>query len=138
MRTHLDIGMRLLAAHPLAFLVRNAIGLHYERPDGRGYPRGLTLEAIPVAARIVGICDAFDAMTRSRPYRRGISRDEALAILREQAGHQFKSGLVDRFVQLGHSKQLDHVLGHSDDGIPLQVCPNCGLTLPTLVLRRTS
>ena len=135
MRTHPDIGMRLLAAHPLAFLVRDAIGLHHERPDGCGYPRGLTLEAIPVAARIVGICDAFDAMTSSRPYRRGMPRDEALAILCEQAGHQFESGLAERFVQLGRSKQLDHILGHSDDGMPLQVCPNCG---PTLVVRRTA
>lgn len=132
-KTHPDIGQRMLAGHPLAALVNDAVLLHHERPDGSGYPQGLSGERIPVMARMVGICDAFDAMTSHRPYRAGMARDTALAILREQRGTQFDTRLTDVFVELGVSGALDHVMGHSDDGIPLQSCPMCG---PTLVLRR--
>lgn len=131
-KTHPDIGMRMLAGHPLAHLVADAVLLHHERPDGRGYPRGLAGEAIPEIARIVGICDAFDAMTSQRPYRAGMPRDQAIAIIREFRGTQFDARHADRFVALGERGELDHIMGHSDDGIPLQDCPMCG---PTLVLR---
>lgn len=132
-KTHPDIGLRMLAGHPLAALVRDAVHLHHERPDGKGYPKGLQGEAVPVMARIVGICDAFDAMTSHRPYRPGMPIDQALAILRREKGVQFDEKLTDVFIALGAEGHLDHVLGHSDDGIPLQSCPMCG---PTLALRR--
>lgn len=67
-KTHPDLGLRMLARHPLAAFVGDAVGMHHERPDGLGYPNGLTTENIPVAARIVGICDAFDAMTTALPH----------------------------------------------------------------------
>lgn len=130
-KTHPDIGLRMLATHPLARLVSDAVALHHERPDGRGYPRGLTADAIPEMARIVGICDAFDAMTSHRPYRAGMLRDRALAIIREGSGTQFDSRFAALFIGLGHDGPLDHIIGHSDAGIPLQTCPMCG---PTLVL----
>ena len=132
-KTHPDIGLRMLAGHPLAILVRDAIHLHHERPDGQGYPWGLRGEAIPVMARVVGICDAFDAMTSHRPYRAGMPIDQALGILQRAKGTQFDEKLADSFIALGKSGALGHVLGHSDEGIPLQSCPMCG---PTLVLRR--
>jgi HD-GYP domain-containing protein (c-di-GMP phosphodiesterase class II) len=62
----------MLAGHPLAELAEAAVRAHHETPDGKGYPRGLAGEQVPVDARIVGICDAFDAMTSTRPYRRGM------------------------------------------------------------------
>ena len=132
-KTHPDIGIRMLAGHPLAPLVKDAIQLHHERPDGKGYPLGLSEPSIPDMARIVGLCDAFDAMTSHRPYRQGMHRDQALGILDKHQGTQFDARLVETFVAMGHSGALDHVLGHSDDGIPLQSCPMCG---PTLVLRQ--
>lgn len=132
-KTHPDVGLRMLAGHPLANLVRDAVHLHHERPDGRGYPRGLEGAAVPVAARIVGICDAFDAMTSHRPYRPGMPIEKALDILMREKGAQFDESLASRFVALGEAGRLDHVLAHSDEGIPLQSCPMCG---PTLVLRR--
>ena len=132
-KTHPDVGQRMLAGHPLAALVSDAVLLHHERPDGLGYPRGLSTDKIPLMARMVGICDAFDAMTSHRPYRAGMPRDKALGILVEQRGTQFDAALTDVFIELGRSGALDHVLGHSDDGIPLHSCPMCG---PTLVLRR--
>lgn len=133
--THPSVGFRILSAHPLAALVGDAVLLHHERPDGRGYPRGLAADAIPDVARIVGICDAFDAMTSVRPYRSGMARDQAIAIIGEFRGTQFDARFADVFVALGEAGDLDHVMGHSDDGIPLQSCPMCG---PTLVTRRES
>lgn len=132
-KTHPDMGMRMLAGHPLADLVKDAIQLHHERPDGQGYPLRLSGEAIPEVARIVGVCDAFDAMTSHRPYRQGMPRDKALGILSAAKGMQFDARFADIFIAMGQDGQLDHVLGHSDDGIPLQSCPMCG---PTLVLRK--
>lgn len=132
-RTHPEVGARMLAAHPLAGLVRDAILLHHERPDGAGYPLGLRGLAVPMVARLVGICDAFDAMTSHRTYRAGRPRDEALRVLREEAGRQFDSEFVQAFLDLGGRGALDHVLGHTDHGIPLHTCPMCG---PTVVVRR--
>ncbi|WP_275937285.1 HD-GYP domain-containing protein, partial [Escherichia coli] len=79
----------MLAGHPLADLVREAVLHHHETPDGRGYPRGLSATAIPMAARVVGICDAFDAMTSSRPYRPGMPVSMALDKLEAALGRQF-------------------------------------------------
>ena len=132
-RTHPEMGWRMLAGHPLAELVKEAVYSHHERPDGKGYPRGLSAAQIHQDARIVGICDAFDAMTSSRPYRVGMSRGQALAIIHSQSGSQFDVGLTGHFIELGRLGVLDHVMGHSDEGIPLQECPMCG---PTLVIKR--
>lgn len=134
-KTHPTIGMRMLSGHPLAQLVSDAVLLHHERPDGLGYPRGLAGDAIPDMARIVGICDAFDAMTSHRPYRPGMPRDKAIGILRQFRGNQFDARFADVFIALGEADELDHVMGHSDERIPLQSCPMCG---PTLVITRES
>lgn len=132
-KTHPEVGWRMLAGHPLARLAEAAVRAHHETPDGTGYPRGLAGAAVPVDARIVGICDAFDAMTSTRPYRRGMPIDRALAIVEEALGRQFDAELGRRFVALGRAGRLDHIVGHSDEGIPLHECVMCG---PTLVLRR--
>lgn len=134
-KTHPNMGTRMLAGHPLAVLVKDAIGLHHERPDGKGYPLRLSGDSIPEVAQIIGVCDAFDAMTSHRPYRQGMPRDKALDILSSEKGTQFDARFADIFITMGQAGQLDHVLGHSDDGIPLQSCPMCG---PTLVLRKSS
>lgn len=132
-KTHPEMGLRMLAGHPLAGLVKNAIHLHHERPDGSGYPVGLTHESIPLEARIVGVCDAFDAMTSHRPYRAGMPLENALSTVHESLGRQFDQRFGSLLIELGEAGQLDHIRGHSDDGIPLQSCPMCG---PTLVVRR--
>lgn len=132
-KTHPELGWRMLAGHPLAPMVEAAVRAHHETPDGKGYPRGLAGETVPVDARIVGICDAFDAMTSTRPYRRGMPIEKALSIIGENLGRQFDQALGQRFIQLGQQGALDHVVGHSDEGIPLHECVACG---PTLVIRR--
>ena len=123
-QTHPTVGARLLAGHPLAELVRDAVLLHHERPDGRGYPRRLEGGALPMAARIVGVCDAFDAMTSHRPYRAGLPRGEALERVRAARGSQFDAEVTDGFLAMGEAGDLDR---HSDEGIPLLSCPMCGL-----------
>ena len=59
---------------------------HHERPDGKGYPRGLQGEALPLGARILAVADGFDAMTTDRPYQKGMTTEKALSILRKNAG----------------------------------------------------
>lgn len=133
-KTHPEVGWRMLAGHPLASLVEAAVRSHHETPDGKGYPRGLSGEAVPIDARIVGICDAFDAMTSTRPYRRGMPVEQALQIIEQNLGRQFDTACGERFIALGRSGQLDHIVGHSDEGIPLRSCLACG---PTLVVQRS-
>jgi putative two-component system response regulator len=77
-----------------------AIRHHHERIDGLGYPDGLAGNAIPVAARVLAIVDAFDAMTSDRPYRPGMGADEALAVLRRYAGKQWNAAMVEVFADL--------------------------------------
>lgn len=132
-KTHPDVGNRLLSQHPLADLARAAVMSHHETPDGKGYPHQLAGADIPIDARIVGICDAFDAMTSTRPYRRGMPMDKALAIIEENLGTQFDAALGSLFVGLGKAGALDEIVGHSEPGIPLQECPMCG---PIIVVRR--
>ena len=132
-RTHPESGLRLLGAHPLAQLARDAVLLHHETPDGNGYPYGLRAEAIPLVARIVGICDAFDAMTSTRPYRTGMPIAKALSIIRLELGRQFDAEMGELFLTLGESDALAHIVGHTDEGIPLERCLSCG---PTIVRPR--
>lgn len=132
-QTHPDVGARLLADHPLASWALDAIQAHHERPDGRGYPKGLRGTDIPYAARVIGQCDAFDAMTSNRPYRKAMPVSAALVLMEAGLGTQFDESLGRHFLALGADGLLDHIAAHSDDGIPLQHCVMCG---PTLVLRR--
>ena len=73
---------------------------HHERFDGAGYPRGLSGEEIPLAARIFAIADSFDAMTSDRPYRSALSADEAVAEILGGSGTQFDPACVDAFEEL--------------------------------------
>ena len=125
-QTHPEVGWRLLAQHPLAKLAEEAVRSHHETPDGKGYPRGLTGDAISVDARIVGLCDAFDAMTSTRPYRKGMPITQALSIIRENLGKQFDATLGALFLELGAQGAFEHIVGHSEEGIPLQSCAMCG------------
>ncbi|MDX6585795.1 MAG: hypothetical protein QOI31_268 [Solirubrobacterales bacterium] len=97
MRRHTMIGYKILNATPAMRPVATLVRSSHERWDGRGYPDGLVGEMAPLGARIVSICDAFDAMTSKRPYSEALSRREALAELRACAGTQFDPDLVEVF-----------------------------------------
>ncbi len=132
-KTHPEVGLRVLAGHPLLGLVAAAVGAHHETPDGSGYPQGLGRDSVPLDARIVGVCDAFDAMTSHRPYRKGMPLEKALSIIEENRGIQFDQAAADTLITMGRSGELNPIMGHTDDGIPLHECPMCG---PTIVIRR--
>ncbi len=134
-KTHPSIGSKLLNSHPLAEMVSSAASDHHERMDGKGYPRGLHGEQLSLTARIVSIADAFDAMTSTRPYRKGMSVEQALCRLEEGAGTQFDSELVNHICELGRAGDLDHIVGHTADGIPTVICPHCG---PVIAIPRNT
>ncbi len=125
-KEHALVGARLLQGHPLEALLRDAILHHHEHADGSGYPAGLKGLEIPLAARIIAICDAFDAMTSQRPYRKAMPPAEALTQIERGLGRQFDAEFGARFVSLGRAGGFDHILGHSDIGIRVQTCPACG------------
>ena len=97
-RTHPLIGETIIAplrsATKLLPIVRN----HHERYDGTGYPDRLAGERIPLLARIVAVCDAFDALVNDRPYRKRQTLEEAVATLREGRGRQWDPEVVDTFL----------------------------------------
>jgi HD-GYP domain-containing protein (c-di-GMP phosphodiesterase class II) len=132
-KTHPRIGSRMLAGHPLASLVDAAVLMHHEMPNGKGYPLGLSGNDIPIDARIIGVCDAFDAMTSARPYRKGMPREQAQRIIDNNLGEQFDEPFGRLLIELSDAGELDHIIAHSDEGIPLLACPVCG---PTIVRRR--
>ena len=130
-KTHPSIGAAVLADHPLAALATDAIVAHHERPDGRGYPGNLAEEKIPLVARIVGIADAFDAMTSSRPYRHGMPVTKAVAVLAEERGRQFDAALTDVFLAIANSGDVLHIVGHGFEGARMAECPMCGPIITT-------
>jgi HD-GYP domain-containing protein (c-di-GMP phosphodiesterase class II) len=89
MRRHPEIGVRMLSGIDFLADVLPVIRHHHERWDGNGYPKGLAGDAIPLGARIVAVCDAFDAMVSDRPYRRAMSVDDAYAEILACSGTQF-------------------------------------------------
>jgi two-component system, cell cycle response regulator len=89
MRRHTEIGERIIAAAPALAPVAKFVRWSHERWDGAGYPDRLAGEAIPLGARIIAVCDAFDAMTAPRPYRPAWSLERAVAELRRCSGTQF-------------------------------------------------
>ncbi len=95
MRQHPVIGAEIVKPLASAADLIPIIRHHHEQYDGSGYPDGLAGEEIPLNARIVAVCDAYDALTSDRPYRTGRSHSEAMAVLRLGAGRQWDPELVE-------------------------------------------
>lgn len=98
MKSHPAVGEGILNPVPQLAEVIPGVVSHHERFDGRGYPRGLKGEEIPLMGRILGVADAFDAMTSDRVYRPRLSDEVALGELRKHSGTQFDSRVVKAFL----------------------------------------
>jgi putative nucleotidyltransferase with HDIG domain len=102
-KEHPVIGRRILEGVGGLAPFLDAVELHHENWDGTGYPKGQSGEQTPVDARIIHVSDAYDAMTTNRSYRRGLTHERAIEILREYAGTQFDPNIVELFTRLPRS-----------------------------------
>jgi two-component system cell cycle response regulator len=100
MRTHSEIGQRILAASPSLAHAAKLVRHHHERYDGFGYPDRLAGENIPAGAAIIAVCAAFVAMMKQRPFSDAITVSEALSELRRYSGTQFDPRIVEVFCEL--------------------------------------
>jgi HD domain-containing protein len=99
MSQHPVIGSQILSSYSMFQSSIPIVRHHHERWDGRGYPDGVSGENIPIGARIISIADSFDAMTADRPYRKGLSVDEAVERLKAGMGTQYDPKLCAIFIQ---------------------------------------
>ena len=97
-RSHPEIGARMVETTDFED-IRAWILLHHERPDGGGYPVGYDWNEVPLEARILGVADAYEAMTSERPYRPARAPDEAAGELRDESGRQFDAQVVDALLR---------------------------------------
>jgi putative nucleotidyltransferase with HDIG domain len=100
MKGHASIGAEILAPIDFGYPVVPIVRHHHESWDGSGYPDRLAGTAIPIGARLLSVVDCFDALTSDRPYRRGLSEAQALAMLVERRGTGYDPDVVDALVRL--------------------------------------
>lgn len=102
MQQHPQIGADIIGEHDSILLktAREIALTHHEKYNGKGYPNGLKGEEIPIMGRITAIADVFDALTSERPYKKAWTVDEALKIIKEEAGEHFDPVLVDTFIEI--------------------------------------
>lgn len=98
MKIHTTVGAQILSRVEFPYPVTPIVRHHHEQWDGRGYPDGLKGEQIPITARIISVVDCFDSVREDRPFRRGMTRDEALAFLLRGAGTHFDPNVVELFI----------------------------------------
>ena len=107
MKGHVENAVNIIRYLPSLDYVIPTVLAHHERYDGRGYPRRLAGEEIPIMARILCIADSFDAMTSERTYKKALSKEEALAILHEEAGKQFDPKLAIIFSEMVEKGEVE-------------------------------
>jgi hypothetical protein len=127
-KAHPTIGANLLSNVPMLERVRPIVLSHHERYDGTGYPAGLKEDQIPLAAQIVAVADAFQAMTAQRPYRAAMSAKDAQRELRANAGTQFNPVVVEAFIatietqtRKAHEPSTHHVFEQALEAVRVRV-----------------
>lgn len=108
MKKHPEIGHRIAMTTPQLSHIAEYILNHHERWDGTGYPRGLKGKEIPLAARILAVSDAYDAMTQDRIYRKALSKEAALKEIEDNAGTQFDPVIARLFVDLIRNQDMTY------------------------------
>jgi diguanylate cyclase (GGDEF)-like protein len=112
MKIHPTVGGDILRRVNFPYPVEEIVRYHHEKWDGSGYPKGLKGEAIPLITRIISVVDFYDATRCDRPYRKGMKREESLALLRGMVGTAFDPKVVEKFV--AHVERFDRLIGLED------------------------
>ena len=110
MKQHAEIGAQILSHSDNTKMAQGVALYHHERWDGKGYPRGIPSEELPLITRIVAVVDVFDALVSKRPYKEAWSTDKAMAAILDGAGSQFDPKVVETFVSLYNQGELDDIL----------------------------
>ena len=112
MKIHPTVGGDILKRVNFPYPVEDIVRYHHEKWDGSGYPRGLRSSEIPLVARIISVVDFYDATRCDRPYRKGMKREDSLALLQKMAGSSFDPKIVDLFT--AHVTEFDQLIGSQD------------------------
>ena len=112
MKIHPTVGGDILRRVNFPYPVEDIVRYHHEKWDGSGYPKGLKGEGIPLVARIISVVDFYDATRCDRPYRKGMKREDSLALLRSMAGTAFDPRVVETFIQ--NVEAFDHLIAAED------------------------
>jgi len=120
MKIHTTVGAQILSRVDFPYPVLPIVRHHHEQWDGLGYPDGLKAEQIPITARIISVVDCFDSVREDRPFRRGMTRDEAVAFLLRGSASQFDPRVVDLFIK--HLPQFESQIAAA--GLPQQLPPD--------------
>lgn len=110
MRKHAEIGGNILEGNNMIEGLDEGARYHHERYDGHGYPQGLAGEQIPEIARIIGIADAYDAMTSNRVYRKRLTNETVMEEIRRCAGTQFDPKITEIFIKMMKDGRLEHIV----------------------------
>ena len=112
MKIHPTVGGDILKRVNFPYPVEDIVRYHHEKWDGSGYPKGLKGEHIPLVARIISVVDFYDATRCDRPYRKGMKREESLALLRSMVGSAFDPKVVEIFEK--NVEEFDQMIGSHD------------------------
>jgi len=112
MKIHPTVGGDILKRVNFPYPVEDIVRYHHEKWDGSGYPRGLRAKDIPLVARIISVVDFYDATRCDRPYRKGMKREDSLALLHKMSGSSFDPKVVDLFAK--HVTEFDKLIDAQD------------------------
>jgi putative methionine-R-sulfoxide reductase with GAF domain len=120
MKKHAHVGSSILSGIEFPFPVVPIVRHHHESWDGTGYPDGLKGLAIPLGARILAVVDCYDALTSDRPYRRRMTHEDALEIIRTRSGRMYDPAVVEAFVRVEPATDAEHEPAQVDIRPPLR------------------
>src|SRR5437660_6394084 len=112
MKIHPTVGGDILRRVNFPYPVEDIVRYHHEKWEGSGYPKGLKGDSIPLVARIISVVDFYDATRCDRPYRKGMKREDSLALLTSMAGSAFDPRVVNKFIE--HVEQFDRLINAQD------------------------
>ncbi len=125
MQFHPEIGARIVRDADFLKPLVPFILYHQERYDGSGHPYRLKGDEIPIEGRLLGVADAFDAMTSDRPYRKAMPAEEAIGVIREERGKQFDPEVVDAFLRAWDKGKITGAMLASAEKVKVVECPCC-------------